>query len=258
MYLTTVEQMNQIKSLFRDEESKILKAYLHGHMGEAWVNDLINPTAVHVKVDFFSFFAGDINADHAKDLFSNLDEHNLIIVKDDKWKKAIEEFYPDKHEKFTRYSFHDTNNAFDIETLKGYIDGLSDDYKIKGIDLESTKDSGLGEVLEEYGASFESKEDYLERGFGYYLTKGNEVVCVVSTYCIYDKGIEIDIATKKSHQGKGLATVAAAKMMLECFKRDLHPNWDAANKSSYQMALKLGYEFKEAYDTYYVHIENSN
>jgi len=257
MYLATNEQLDQIKKLFCDEESKILKAYLQGHMGDAWVNDLENPTAAQVKVDFFSFFAGDVNADNAKSLLTNLEEHNLIIVKDNKWKRAIEEFYKN-NQKMTRYSFHDTNNAFDTKALEGYINDLSDDYQIKAIDLESTQNPGLGEVLDEYGASFESKEDYLNRGFGYYITKGDDIACVVSTYSVYDDGIEIDIATKKSHQGKGLATVAAAKMMLECLKKNLHPNWDAANKTSYHMALKLGYKFNEAYDTYYVHVEQSN
>jgi len=258
MLLATNEQLEQIKNLFCDEESKILKAYLHGHMGDAWVNDLENPTAAHVKIDFFSFFAGDVNSDNAESLLTNLDEHNLIIVKDDRWKRAIEEFYKNNHKKMTRYSFHDTDNNFDTEALEVYINNLPNDYRIKAIDLESTQNPGLGEVLDEYGASFESKEDYLNRGFGYYISKGDEIACVVSTYSVYDNGIEIDIATKESYQGKGLATVAAAKMMLECFKRNLHPNWDAASKTSYQMALKLGYKFNEAYDTYYVHVEQSN
>ena len=40
--------------------------------------------------------------------------------------------------------------------------------------------------------------------------------------------------------------------LLECDKRGLYPNWDAANKMSVGLAEKLGYHFSHEYVVYKV------
>jgi len=47
-----------------------------------------------------------------------------------------------------------------------------------------------------------------------------------------------------------LPAVAAATL-LECVRRGLWPNWDAANPESCQIAERLGYSFAGSYDSYY-------
>ncbi|MGL5086426.1 MAG: GNAT family N-acetyltransferase, partial [Clostridium sp.] len=62
----------------------------------------------------------------------------------------------------------------------------------------------------------------------------------------------IEIDTHPEHRRKGLATVAASALILDCIKRGKYPSWDAANLESVDLAKKLGYVFKEAYDTYFI------
>lgn len=253
MIFVTPDMRHKIAPLFKNEPSKILKGYLDGLVGQAWVDDLEAPTVAQVKVDIFVFYAGDVTHQCATDLLNHLDEHSLIITRENAWKEAIEKHYPDSHEKFTRYSFYETPNRFNKEQLENYIAHLPSDHKIIPIDCEATKIEALDALLPGYGKSFDSIEDYLLRGFGFYITHNDNIVSFVSTYSIYKSGVEIDIATDPAHEGKGYATVCAAVMMLECFKRGLHPNWDAANETSLHLASKLGYQLNEAYDTYYVH-----
>jgi len=254
MILVTTDIRHKIAKLFTNEESKILKGYLDGHVGKAWVDNLDEPHVAQVQLDIFVFYAGDVNHPCAHSLLKNLDEHNLVITKDEAWKEAIEKVYPETHKKLVRHSFHETPNTFNREQLENYVASLSSEHEIKAIDAEATKIERLDEILPGYGLSLESMDDYLKQGFAFYITKDNEIVSAVSTFSIYDKGVEIDIATAPEHEGKGYATVSAAIMMLECFKRGLHPNWDAANDTSLHLAKKLGYQLNQAYDTYYVNV----
>ncbi|OTY76663.1 GNAT family N-acetyltransferase [Bacillus thuringiensis serovar vazensis] len=68
------------------------------------------------------------------------------------------------------------------------------------------------------------------------------------SYSIYDKGIEIEVATDHNYRRKGLVTIVNAALILYCLEKGIHPNWDAANTTS----AKLGYVFDKAYHTYFV------
>jgi hypothetical protein len=48
-----------------------------------------------------------------------------------------------------------------------------------------------------------------------------------------------------------VATALSAALLLECVRRGLRPNWDAANPESCALAEKLGYTPAGSYDSYY-------
>ena len=48
-----------------------------------------------------------------------------------------------------------------------------------------------------------------------------------------------------------MATALASQLLLDCTRRGLRPNWDAANRESCRLAKKLGFAFAEVYDAYY-------
>ena len=107
-------------------------------------------------------------------------------------------------------------------------------------------------IAEDHFGNFESLEDFIGRGFGYCILDEDEVVCLATTFLICDKGIEIQIDTRKSHRGKGLATVAAAQLMIHSMENNLDPNWDAANEVSAGLAKKLGYSPQGRYSIVFV------
>ncbi|HSJ37158.1 MAG TPA: GNAT family N-acetyltransferase, partial [Planococcus sp. (in: firmicutes)] len=58
--------------------------------------------------------------------------------------------------------------------------------------------------------------------------------------------------TDPQYQRKGLAAITASALILDCLDNGLYPSWDAANAESAKLAEKLGYIFKETYDTYFI------
>ena len=68
-----------------------------------------------------------------------------------------------------------------------------------------------------------------------------EAVAGASSYVSYPGGIEVQLQTRDDMQGRGYATLAAAKLILMAHKRGLIATWDAANEVSAHIAEKLGY-----------------
>lgn len=89
--------------------------------------------------------------------------------------------------------------------------------------------------------SLYSSEDYRQRGLGVLLMVDGEAVAGASSYVSYPGGIEVQVQTRDDQQGRGYATLAAAKLILMAHERGLVATWDAANEASAHIAEKLGY-----------------
>ncbi|ABY43882.1 GCN5-related N-acetyltransferase [Bacillus mycoides KBAB4] len=226
--------------------------YLQGHMGNAWVNDLENPTVAQITVGIFTFYAGDPNAKETEELLRNIPERILVIVNSDQWKKRLETFHERKIDKFLRYKFKRNAEVFNRSKLQSFITALPKGYELRKIDEHIANNPTLHNVSEDFTSQFRSIDDYVNRGIGYSILYNGEVVCGASSYSIYNDGIEIEVATDLDHRRKGLATVVCATLILDCLEKGRYPNWDAANSTSVKLAEKLGYVFDKAYDTYFV------
>ncbi|MED1059788.1 GNAT family N-acetyltransferase [Bacillus mycoides] len=221
-------------------------------MGNAWVNDLENPTVAQITVGIFTFYAGDPNAKETEELLRNIPERILVIVNSDQWKKRLETFHERKIDKFLRYKFKRNAEVFNRSKLQSFITALPKGYELRKIDEHIANNPTLHNVSEDFTSQFRSIDDYVNRGIGYSILYNGEVVCGASSYSIYNDGIEIEVATDLDHRRKGLATVVCATLILDCLEKGRYPNWDAANSTSVKLAEKLGYVFDKAYDTYFV------
>ncbi|MBK5472223.1 GNAT family N-acetyltransferase [Bacillus sp. TH19] len=238
--------------MFEDFNNVVLLSYLQGHMGNAWVNDLENPTVAQITVGIFTFYAGDPNAKETEELLRNIPERILVIVNSDQWKKRLETFHERKIDKFLRYKFKRNAEVFNRSKLQSFITALPKGYELRKIDEHIANNPTLHNVSEDFTSQFRSIDDYVNRGIGYSILYNGEVVCGASSYSIYNDGIEIEVATDLDHRRKGLATVVCATLILDCLEKGRYPNWDAANSTSVKLAEKLGYVFDKAYDTYFV------
>lgn len=187
-----------------------------------------------------------------EELLRNIPEKMLVIVNSEEWKKRLETFYERKIDKFLRYKFKRNSEFFNRSKLQSFISTLPKGYELRRIDEHIANNSTLHKLSEDFTSQFQSVEDYLNRGIGYSILYNGEVICGASSYSIYDKGIEIEVATDLNHRRKGLATVVSAALILDCLEKGKYPNWDAANTTSAKLAEKLGYVFDKAYDTYFV------
>ncbi|GGE70480.1 GNAT family N-acetyltransferase [Priestia taiwanensis] len=255
IYEATNEGKKKIAPMFEGMLDTLILSCLQGHMGTAWVNDVDNPTAAQIIVGDFAFYAGDAYATGVEELLRNIPEHMLIIVDTDEWKERIEEVHAGSLDKFLRYQFYKNPEHLKKEHVQTFLSHLPTGYELVKLDTSIVHEPTLHELSDDFIARFDSGEDYVERGIGYAILHEGKVVCGAGSYSIYDSGIEIDIVTHKNHRRKGLATVAAAALIMDCLEQDKYPSWDAANTNSAKLAEKLGYVFKEAYDTYYIHTE---
>lgn len=87
-----------------------------------------------------------------------------------------------------------------------------------------------------------SRDQYSDRGLGVLLMVDGQPVAGASSYVSYPGGIEIQLQTRDDMQGRGYATLAAARLILMAHERGLIATWDAANPASGHIAEKLGYQ----------------
>ncbi len=139
---------------------------------------------------------------------------------------------------------------------------LPKEYEMRLIDQELFEICRDTQWSKDLTANYESYSQYKEYGLGVCILTGGEVVAGISSYSGYGRrsdenlgchgGIEIEVVTREDYRRKGLAYIGAARLLLECDKRGLYPNWDAANKMSVGLAEKLGYHFSHEYVVYKV------
>ena len=139
---------------------------------------------------------------------------------------------------------------FDREKLMKMSRILPAGYEIRMIDERIYHMAGKEEWSSDLCSQFPTFADYRERGIGTAVLFDGTLAAGASSYTVYQGGIEIEIDTKEEHRRRGLARACAARLILECLDRGLYPAWDAHNKASLALALKLGYHFDKEYEAF--------
>ncbi|MED1410755.1 MULTISPECIES: GNAT family N-acetyltransferase [Bacillus] len=245
----------KLVSMFENIDSTIVLSYFQGHMGNAWVDNLESPTVAQITVGIFVFYAGNPNAEEAEELLYNLPDFTLAIVDSDEWKHRIETVHKGSIQKFQRFRFNKNPEDLDRVHIQKLLSTLPEEYEIKKIDKNIAKAPSFHELSEDFISQFDSSADFIDRGVGYAILHKGQVVSAATSFSIYDDGIEIEIASHPNHRRKGLATIVASALILDCLDRGKYPSWDGANSESVELAKKLGYTFKESYDTYFIDIK---
>jgi GNAT superfamily N-acetyltransferase len=218
-------------------------AILEGTTGRAIADDADDPHVAVLEASnpTLSIVGGDAGHPSARQYIEQLPKMTALFFGAAGWEDLVRRIHGGKLIEFPRYAF--TSEALDIEHLRELGSRIPGGYRIAQMDLDLARRVG-GEksaFAEDHILLFDSPEDFIERGFGLCLLHGDQIAAVATTFAICHKGIEIQINTREEHQRKGLATVAAAHLILHSLERNLDPNWDAANESSVGLATKLGY-----------------
>jgi RimJ/RimL family protein N-acetyltransferase len=133
---------------------------------------------------------------------------------------------------------------------KGFSMRRVDAALLSSADLENR--DGLHESI---GATWNSLEAFLERGFGFCLVHGNEIV----SWCLADfvsgDRCEIGIYTDGAHRRQGLGTLTAAATVAYAADRFTHVGWHcwANNVGSIGVAENVGFEMHQVYHIYFNH-----
>jgi GNAT superfamily N-acetyltransferase len=157
--------------------------------------------------------------------------------------KAMLEGYP-VYDLFRRqFSFHSDRLRGPAEPPAGFA--------LKPIDQR---------LLDQTGADmfpWESPQAFLEKGFGFWLMKGDEIVSECRSVFRGGGAVEIDIHTDDEYQRQGFGALTASAFIAECLARGLRPNWECwwENEASTALAQKLGYEPVKDYPVFLVELE---
>ena len=251
MKAVPLKKLQNIAPLFSWSDDKLVLSCLQGHSGQAFADDPDFPTCALILSVGFSFVGGNPASVQAVELLNALPAGTELIPQPN-WCEMIENVLGLRAQRQTRYGFKKEPGVFNRELLEKYALDLPEGFYIKPIDEEIydllSSESWSFRLI----GSFETKKDFLTKGFGVAALFHGRPVAGASSYVVYDGGIEVEIDTKPEYRRRGLASACGARLILECIKRNLYPSWDAANVSSCLLAQKLGYTFSGEYMSYSV------
>jgi len=165
------------------------------------------------------------------------------------WMDLAKEIFGQHLQPFTRYTF--SASGLSTEHLASCLKDSGYQSLVVPIDMEiATQLAAQPESYLEL-SDFDSVEDFIERSMGYTIRDEQKVMGVAYSSLVCSTGIEVSVFVDEPYRQKGVATALSSKLLLECLKLNLKPNWDAANPESCKLAKRLGFSFVEAYDSYY-------
>ncbi|MDD5935387.1 MAG: GNAT family N-acetyltransferase [Clostridiales bacterium] len=253
----TIDEMNRIAKYYENATDSCIQSVLQGYMGRAFVEDKSDCTLSILLQGDFVFPSGDEEQfDEAKakkmlEEFRTLDhsEEFLYVPQSEKWHDFLKK--QEDLKIIQRYTLSKMKlSDFDVSNLNYIAGQLPEGYQFARITESIYEQMIATKWSEDNVNNFKSASDFVNRGFGIVILQKDKVVCAASSYTVYDRGVEVEIATDPEYRRQGLATMCGARFVLECIKENKVPNWDAANMMSVHIAKKLGYTFLGEYDTF--------
>lgn len=218
---------------------------IEGQMGCAYVDDPERPTAWRITAGPFWYFAGDADSPGGRALLGEYPPYNLLMPSPPAWSAAARETFGDRLVRYSRYSFA--------------ADMLSETHLAALLDASAYRDhvvrvdAGLLARPDNFVETedFDSPDDFLARGVGYTLLEDDKLAGAAYSSLVCSRGIEVSLFVDEPYRRRGVATALSSALLLECVRRGLRPNWDAANLESCGLAEKLGYTPAGSYDSYF-------
>lgn len=221
----------------------MVEAGLSG-MGRAWTDHPVRPSSAMLAVGDFLLCAGLCGREAAHQMRAWLrEDREWLIIAPQTWEAAI-----GPHESHERYAFDHSVQPED-EALRQILRALPEGVTFQVID-DAWYDRCLGEEWSRDFVSLFTREEYVQRGLGVLLMQDGLPVAGASSYAAYPGGIEVQVQTREGHEGRGLATLASAGLVLMAHERGLRATWDAHSAASARIAQKLGYRGRKAYTAY--------
>lgn len=240
-----LKEPHRAELLFAGWEETMLYSCLQGVMGNIYVTDPEHPRAACAVLGDFAFLTGEPERELLR---CPLPPFVIAVPRDPAWQALVVSVYPQAH-RVTRYATH-KNTVFDPDRLRGLASALPLGYTLRRIDALLYGRCLASPVLADLVSVFGSRNRFLRDGIGFVVCHEGEVVAGASSYSRYRSGIEVEVDTLPGERRRGLATAAAARLILSCTEAGWYPSWDAQNPVSLHLAQKLGYVFSHAYTAF--------
>ena len=137
-------------------------------------------------------------------------------------------------------------------------DHLPTEFRMPSIDAEMLADEE--ELAGEMDFLWGDREKFLQRGFGFCLRNGGEIVSTCFSVFVSGNQHEISITTHPEYRKRGFGTLAAAAYIERCLQNDIEPVWQCwrDNTASVQLAQKLGFAPEMDYPVYLIELNSSD
>lgn len=239
--------------LFEGWEETLILSALTGAMGSVYADDEeAVPKSALCFLGDFAFYAGEPSERLLRFSPEGKPRFCILTPQNWRWEALIEQVYGEDCRRGVRYAFRRSEARFDPERLSALAAAVPAGYGLQPMNAPG----GYQRCMEQdwsrdFVSQFRDEADYLKRGLGVAVIKGDMLVGGASSYSVFPGGIEIEIDVEEAHRRKGLATACAAALILETLRRGLYPSWDAASGISVRLARKLGYGPAREYPVYF-------
>jgi GNAT superfamily N-acetyltransferase len=212
-----------------------------------------NPTApawalIQELAEGTTYIGGAVEPEALADAVAALQQFQDVVICSWPATVQITSLLPKPDYEGTAVDFTDRSPAADLQRLAVPPAG----YELHriGQDFVPLLDDGY----DYYAAMFGSVERALQGTIGYCVVYEAEIVCE-AVGGPFVRGpfaagtVEIGVGTKEAHQGKGLATIAAARTIQACEAAGFQPFWNAAqhNAPSVALARRLGFRTEQPF-----------
>lgn len=231
----------------------MMEAARHG-MGRAWADSPVRPRAAVVAVGDFLYCGGEPGFSATRMLRTAVgsEKRRWLVYAPGEWKVALDRIVPSTP--CTRYAFDHAVQPEDAH-LRRLLASAPE-----GLTFAPIAGEWIGWCRErEWSRDFVSlftDERFGRDGLGVLALLDGVPVAGASSYVAYPGGVEVQVQTREGFEGRGLASLASAKLILTAHERGKIATWDAATAVSAHIAEKLGYHLMGSYTVYEAQREN--
>jgi GNAT superfamily N-acetyltransferase len=240
-----------LTALFRDHryDTVLIRSVLEGRFGTAHADSGSVPTVARLDSGAFTMLGGHPEARATPALLRRA-SITYVTPENDGWRQVLLREFGDRVSPlpFTTFSAHSLDHARLAELARSLPAGFDLRPVDRGLAERLSSELGNAYLIE----NFQSTDDFLRRGIGYCAVYGGRVVSAATSMARCRDAIDIEIETRPEFQRQGLGTAVGARLVLHCLQAGIEPEWLAANAVSERLALRLGFEKGETYETFAV------
>lgn len=219
--------------------------------GEVFVDNLDKPTvALFWHYCGFAYIAGKYDEKFLSGIIHMMKNPEVghsgrLALQAGKEESVLDAFMKDcgiKKEEQYLFKFIDRNE---------YIPKVEDKYELVEINM-SNYDMLSGRITPTF--SWQSKEAFLENGFGYCLLINGKFAACSFSAGISNEYVDIGVETAIEYRGKGFGKMVAAAMVSEICNRGMIPVWECntSNTASMKLACSIGFCIKDVHPLYFL------
>jgi GNAT superfamily N-acetyltransferase len=247
-----IEKYDDYRHLFNQghcPQTFVDSAFTYKHV-PLKVDDEENPTMAYLDYKYAIIIVGDPEILTDEEFLELVKEQLILVADKEKWLPRLLKHF--KGKLIERRRTKRSNENLSLEKLKTLKKSLPEGYCLERVDKKTAE--ALPEILQVHiPVFFGSVDEFLEKTVSFCVKHGEKTISLASSSIPSTKLLEVQVATVDSpeYRRKGFATAVSIALIEYCLENDIEPHWEAANDTSVQLALKLGYTDPEDIFHYY-------